>query len=123
MSDPLPQKNFIDDLQKRLDELAQELDKDFAREMAGLYLQDAPLQLQIVADAVAKKDSVLLAQAAHKLKGSSLNIGASRMASLCLHLEQLGKSGANIGDEPSLDELLKEFEQVKVFLLAYQSAV
>jgi len=38
-----------ENLYKRLDELASELDHDFTVEISQLYLQDAPLQIEAIA--------------------------------------------------------------------------
>ncbi len=108
-----------DDLAHRLEELAQELDKEFAKEMAGMFVNDTPTLIDAIQKSIDAKDSALLAQTAHKLKGSSLNLGATRMAALCLELELLGKSGAPISQGTSIESILEEFQRVKQFLLQY----
>ncbi|MFO1423364.1 MAG: response regulator [Candidatus Competibacteraceae bacterium] len=59
--------------------------------IVGLYLDSAPALLQRLRDAVAAGDSEALRQAAHSLKSSSANLGATRLAALCKELEQRGR--------------------------------
>lgn len=108
-----------EDLARRLQELEQELDKEFAVEMAEMFVNDSPALIDAVEKTIEAKDSVALAQSAHKLKGSSLNIGATRLAALCLQLELLGKSGTPIPPETNVAALREEFERVKTDLLRF----
>ena len=56
-------------------------------------------------------------QAAHKLKGSSLNLGAKHLAALCKEIELKGKSGILNGVESLTSQLNGVFEQTKKELL------
>jgi HPt (histidine-containing phosphotransfer) domain-containing protein len=47
--------------------------------------------LQQVRDAIASADPEALRQAAHSLKSSSANLGATRLAAACKELEQRGR--------------------------------
>jgi HPt (histidine-containing phosphotransfer) domain-containing protein len=106
-----------------LDELASELDRDFAVEICGMYIQDTPEQIEVIAAALEKKDSAALTQSAHKLKGSSLNIGAAYFGSICLQLEQMGKSGMPLQETGAIQELKTEFEVVRGVLQEYINKV
>ncbi len=108
-----------EDLKKRLTELEQELDKEFAIEMAEMFINDTPALIEAIQKALDARDSVALAQTSHKLKGSSLNIGATRLAALCLQLELLGKSGTPIPSDTSVNHITEEFERVKQNLIQY----
>ena len=57
-------------------------------------------------------------QAAHKLKGSSLNLGAKHLAELCKAIEIKGKSGILNGVENLTTQLTSVFEETKKELLA-----
>ncbi|MFZ1977321.1 MAG: Hpt domain-containing protein [Bacteroidota bacterium] len=103
----------------RLDELASELDHDFTVEISEMYVKDAPLQIKAIAEAMRGKNSDALIQSAHKLKGSSLNIGAVSIGSMCLRLEQLGKSGMPFEEAGDIQDLKTEFDIVKTLLEAY----
>ncbi len=108
-----------ENIYKRLDELASELDHDFAVEISQLYIQDAPLQIEAIAEAIRGKKTEALIQSAHKLKGSSLNIGAVRLSSICLRLEQMGKSGMPLEEDGDVQNLKAEFDTVQTLLEAY----
>ena len=72
----------------------------------GLYLDGSPKLLQQARDAVAGADPEALRQAAHSLKSSSANLGATRVAALCRELEQSGRERRLEG----VVELLRELE-------------
>ncbi len=57
----------------------------------NLYLDVSPVLLQRMQDALSIGDSESLRQAAHSLKSSSANLGATRLAALCKELEQRGR--------------------------------
>ncbi len=57
----------------------------------GLYLASSPPLLQALREAVSQGDAVALTEAAHSLKSSSANLGATRLAALCKDLEQRGR--------------------------------
>jgi signal transduction histidine kinase/DNA-binding response OmpR family regulator/HPt (histidine-containing phosphotransfer) domain-containing protein len=57
----------------------------------GLYLDNSPKLLQQVRDAVVNADSKAMWQAAHSLKSSSANLGATQVAALCKQIEQRGR--------------------------------
>lgn len=107
------------DLLKRLEELERELDKEFAVEMAEMFINDTPPLIDAIQKSIDAKDASALAQTAHKLKGSSMNVGATRLGALCLELELLGKSGAPIPPETSTQSIQEEYQRVKQILLQY----
>ena len=72
----------------------------------GLYLDSSPELLQKLRDAIAGEDAGALRQAAHSLKSSSANLGATRLAALCKELEQRGREG-RLEDAPCLLEELE----------------
>ena len=72
----------------------------------GLYLDSAPTLLQQVREAVARADSETLWKAAHSLKSSSANLGATQLVALCKELEHEGRN-QRLEDAPAL---LREVE-------------
>jgi PAS domain S-box-containing protein len=64
---------------------------DLLGELVQLFLGDLPDQVRTIRAAIEAKDSTALRREAHRLKGSSQQMGASRLAAFCLQLEQLGK--------------------------------
>jgi HPt (histidine-containing phosphotransfer) domain-containing protein len=69
------------------------------------YFTEAGIRLEELREAVAGSDAMKLRGTAHILKGSSANLGASRMAELCYELENRGESGAIEDAARLLDEL------------------
>ncbi len=60
--------------------------------LIDLYLQEVPNYIKAVHQAVESEDYETLYMAAHKLKGSSVNIGASQIVQLCLELETAARN-------------------------------
>lgn len=86
-------------------------DPEFVDELVDAYLEDAPSQVAAIRAAVDGDDPVALVRPAHTLKGSSQNLGASRVAELSRTLEERGRSGVLIGAAglvDDLDEALRE---------------
>jgi HPt (histidine-containing phosphotransfer) domain-containing protein len=69
-----------------LDELLA-LDADVAREVITLYLEDSESQLRLLAAAVDDGDDDAVAALAHRLKGSSLAVGATLVSTIASELE------------------------------------
>jgi HPt (histidine-containing phosphotransfer) domain-containing protein len=67
--------------------------REFLCRMVALFLQDAPQRLAAIDDAVTRADARGVAQAAHALKSSSANLGASALAQMCRGLEQYCRGG------------------------------
>ena len=67
--------------------------------------------------AAERVDPAGLLQAAHRLKGSALNLGCIDVAATADELEALGRSGTVAGSEPLLARLSDDFERT---LLALQ---
>ena len=79
---------------------------DLLGKIIDLYLENSPGSLRQIRDAVAGQDGDALRQAAHSLKSSSANLGATELAAICKELEQRGR-------ERRLEnaaELLRELE-------------
>ena len=64
------------------------------REIISLFIKDTPERCQALKSALASSDSAALSQAAHALKGSASNIGASAIQEACAWLEQSCLQGA-----------------------------
>lgn len=58
-----------------------------------LFLQDAPRQLDTLHTALENDDADAVVRAAHSLKSSSANVGATELAEASRELEALGKAG------------------------------
>src|SRR5207253_7239494 len=56
-----------------------------------LYLQEVPAQLAALQEAVAQGDAGRVEELAHGLRGSSAQLGATRMSRLCAALQEAGR--------------------------------
>lgn len=99
----------------RLHELQRETDFDFVVELIDIYLKEAPQLIKEIETALKEHHSTAFVTAAHKLKGSSMNIGAQQLGALCLKLEELGRSG-DMSKLPNINDIEAEFQQVKLIL-------
>ena len=84
------------------------------------YRNETPEQLAVMQAAFRRSDAAALATAAHTLKGSSGNLGATHMQQLCGELQTLGRANelAQVGDR--LTRLVEEFTLVSAALLQEQ---
>ncbi len=69
-------------------------DPNFLREMIDLFVQDVPGRFAEIEQALATADAVLLTRAAHTIKGSCCNFGATNLQRICHEMEMQGKSAA-----------------------------
>jgi len=93
-------------------------DQELLAELAGLFLEDVPPQLEALRKAIEGGDASSAQRVAHTLKGSCGNMGAVKMATMCVELEDAGRSG-ELERAPMLVERLQaEFERVRQALEA-----
>ncbi|HSA03014.1 MAG TPA: Hpt domain-containing protein, partial [Candidatus Paceibacterota bacterium] len=113
---PLPQESGEEILDPRvlaeLRELREPDMPDPLAELIDLFLKDAPSRLQKVRTAIEQNDPNALCAAAHSLKGSASNLGARRMAEICMNLEKQARVGF-LADAPDLLQGVEQ-EYVKV---------
>jgi len=82
----------------------------FLRDITGLFREDATLRLHELRDSVRSANPALLARAAHALKSSSGNIGATRMYTLCDTLEASARLGSVDGAADVVEQLAGELD-------------
>ena len=73
---------------------------DVLARVVNIFIESAEKTLERLHTSLRAGDAAGLAQAAHALKGSSLNVGAVPLAAVCHELETLGESGTTEGAEP-----------------------
>lgn len=84
--------------------------------LAEEFTTEALRQVGVLREAVAEGDPQAVERAAHSIKGSSANLGATRLCELSARLEGFGRARA-LGEAPSLvDEIEAELERVRVAL-------
>lgn len=82
-----------------------------------MFLDQSPAIINEINEHQQVGDVTKMWQAAHKLKGSSLNLGAKHLAELCKEIELKGKSGVLNGVKSLTSQLNDVFEQTKKELL------
>ena len=74
-------------------------------ELARIFLGDCPSRLSAIQAGVEGRDAVALLEAAHALRGSVANFGATRAVEAALKLELMGKAGDLTGAPIALADL------------------
>ena len=97
----------------RLRELNEDGEPDIVTELIDLFLRDTPPRLAALKDAIQEGDAQALSQTAHTLKGSSSNMGATRLAALNAELQSKASDGALKDASRLLAQLDNEFERVR----------
>ena len=82
-------------------------DLELLREIAGLFLQDAPRWLADIKSGIARRDGDTLERAAHTLKGAISTFGVKSAHALALQLEQMGR-GRNFTDAEAVGRQLEQ---------------
>ena len=57
-------------------------DREFMCELIDIFLEDAPIQVGTLREAVQRRQPYAVRQAAHRVKGTSGNLGAESLAAL-----------------------------------------
>jgi HPt (histidine-containing phosphotransfer) domain-containing protein len=97
---------------------------DFERELLEIFIEDSRHHLQVLQQAIATLNSRQIYQTAHHIKGSSANVGASRMQAIAASLENHyapGKSSSSLFSEPLLVELETSLDQIQSWLQSCRS--
>ncbi len=93
-------------------------DEEFMAELIDIYLDDSPAQIRVLRDAIESREGEVAASAAHRLKGSSGNLGADSLAALCRRVEESGRDN-RVEEMPDLlNDIEREFSRVKECLSA-----
>ena len=82
---------------------------DLLKKVIDIYLNDSPNLIESIKQSIASGDARTLEEAAHSLKSSSANIGASRVSELSKKLEQFGQQQALEAAQKLLDDLETEY--------------
>jgi HPt (histidine-containing phosphotransfer) domain-containing protein len=78
-----------------------------------IYFENSPKLLQTLRDAVAGNDTAeMIGAAAHSLKSSSANLGATKLAALCGDLERMAQENCTRGAKAILNEIEKLYPLV-----------
>ncbi len=80
-------------------------DSELLQEMAQLFLEECPSQMEAIREAVQKRDPRAIERSAHSLKGSVGNFGATAAQEAAATLETLGRAGDLQSVESALSSL------------------
>lgn len=91
--------------------------------MIQTYLEDLPIYLNALTEAIGNTNPKSAADVAHTIKGSSGNFGANRLVDACQRLETLARTGVLEGVESIVEEIKVESDLVhQVLSDEYQMA-
>ena len=90
---------------------------DTVNSLVLTYLSDARLRFAEIRAAINLQDGIGLATSAHKLKGSSANLGVRRIADWSSALEQMGRNQAFEAAPQLIERLESELENVQQTLM------
>src|SRR5919107_424736 len=90
--------------------------------IVGLFIDDVPLRLEELRQAVESGGAQNVEETAHMLKGGSGYMGAVQMAKICPRIQDLGASGELSHVSELLDELEAEFKRIRPALEAAVTA-
>jgi len=121
MTDPDPRPVLDLEVVNSLRLLDEEGGPSLFEELIDLFFEDVPAQLSSMRSALDAGDVKTLTRAAHTLKSSSANLGASRLSGICFELEKLGRSGSLEGAESLIASTGEAFGQVREVLVGMRS--
>lgn len=98
-----------------LSELKSLMEDEF-KTLLQTYLDDSRLRVSEISSAVAANDSTALRNAAHSLKGSSGNLGATNLAEICRELECMGRDNVLHDAKRVLEDMVEEYRIVAAIL-------
>jgi len=82
-------------------------------ELIDIYLNDTPELLATLHAAVGRSDATTLRRAAHKLRSSSIFLGATTLAGLCDEVDQVAGIGTAANADEWVQRIEAEFARVK----------
>lgn len=97
-----------------LSELRSIMGDDFQL-LIDTFINDSEQRIVALQEAVNNADAELLRTSAHSFKGSSLNISAAKLTSVCKDLEDRGRESRLAGADEVLAELQVAYDEVKAY--------
>jgi HPt (histidine-containing phosphotransfer) domain-containing protein len=91
-------------------------DDEFLREIAGIFLEDTPVRITELDESLAHGDVNKFTRAAHSIKGSSANLGATGVRLVAEKLEHQSRMEGLSTVEPLISKLKAEFSRAQAEL-------
>ena len=86
--------------------------QQLAERIVAMYCQDMPEEIEILSQAITARDTKVIAATAHKIKGSSANLEAIKLAQCALCIELAVKENSNKNIESLSIELKQSFAEL-----------
>jgi HPt (histidine-containing phosphotransfer) domain-containing protein len=96
---------------------------DVFTELIDMFLEDAPTLLENMRQAVIQGAAEDLRFAAHSLKSSSAEFGATALCELCRELEAMGKENTLVGAAEKVSQAEALYERVQAALIDIREAL
>ncbi len=87
-------------------------DEEFLKELAEIFINDAPEQMSEIKEAVISRNNEALEKSAHKLKGAVANFGRNTTTDTAFKLERMAKENKLDGAEEVYGSLVKDIENL-----------
>ena len=94
-------------------------DDAFLKDIIGIFLEDTPARISELKQCLTAYDQPKFTRAAHSIKGSASNLGASRVRAVAEKLEHQSRNSGLDGLESLLTSLDGEFATAKAELEKY----
>ena len=88
-------------------------DREFLEELVDIFLTDAEERVEELKEALSRGEADAFSRTAHKLKGSSANMGAVRLTDIARDMESMGRSASLNGAEALMGPLQEELVRVR----------
>jgi PAS domain S-box-containing protein len=97
-------------------------DAELFEELIDIFIESAPASITAMRDASTKSDATALSRAAHTLKGSCSNMGASPLRAICSQIEMLGRQNNLNGTTDLIEQAEEELGRLTEALHTYQKS-
>ncbi len=101
---------------QRLLKIGEQTDPGFLQQVLEMFMKQAPENIGEISNFLDRGDFTGMWKTAHKLKGTSLNIGAARMAEICKEIEKKGRNLETNGLQGLCMQLESDYELTLVEL-------
>ena len=91
-------------------------DKDLLMELVGLFLEEAPAQIENLMLAFESGDVAVAERLAHSLKGASSNLSAEKMRLAAYQIEKTSREEGLQQAKDLIENLKAEFQRLKTAL-------
>jgi histidine phosphotransfer protein HptB len=88
----------------------------FLRDIVGIFLEDTPQRLAELRQSLLSGDQITFIRAAHSIKGSASNLGASQLRAIAEKLEHHSKQSGLVAVEAMIVEIEEVFDGTRAEL-------